>query len=153
MKKTLILLLSFIGVMLFVNSGSAPFLLPFVFAHCDTLDGPVVKTAKTALEKGEVTPILKWVKKENETEIRDLFKKTLTVRSKGKEAQELADMYFLETLVRLHRAGEGDRPEPAHSDLSGRGINGGSLAIGSRCRASSESKRPTRVSLNCLSAL
>jgi len=108
MKKTFFLLLSFIGVMLFVDSSSAPFLLPFVFAHCDTLDGPVVKTAKAALEKGDVTPILKWVKKENETEIKDLFKKTLTVRSKGKEAQELADMYFLETLVRLHRAGEGE---------------------------------------------
>lgn len=107
MKKTLIFLLSFMGAMLFVNNSSAPFLLPLVFAHCDTLDGPVVKTAKAALEKGDVTPILKWVKKENETEIRDLFKKTLTVRSKGKEAQELADMYFLETLVRLHRAGEG----------------------------------------------
>jgi hypothetical protein len=80
----------------------------FVFAHCDTLDGPVVKTARTALEKGDVTQILKWVKKEDEAEIKDLFKKTLTVRSKGNEAQELADMYFLETLVRLHRAGEGE---------------------------------------------
>jgi hypothetical protein len=77
-------------------------------AHCDTLDGPVVVTAKAALDKGEVTPILKWLKKEDEAEIRDLFKKTLTVRSKGKEAQEIADMYFLETLVRLHRAGEGE---------------------------------------------
>jgi hypothetical protein len=76
-------------------------------AHCDTLDGPVVMTAKAALEKGEVTPVLKWVKKEDETEIRDLFKKTLVVRSKGKEAKDLADMYFFETLVRIHRAGEG----------------------------------------------
>jgi len=108
MKKTLILLLSFISAMLFVDSNSVPFLMPFVFAHCDTLDGPVVKTARAALEKGDVVPVLKWVKKENETEIRDLFKKTLTVRGKGKEAQELADMYFLETLVRLHRAGEGE---------------------------------------------
>jgi hypothetical protein len=108
MKRTLILFLVFIGAMLFADSNSVPFLLPFVFAHCDTLDGPVVKTAKAALEKGDVTPILKWVKKENEQEIRDLFKKTLAVKSKGKEAQELADMYFLETLVRLHRAGEGE---------------------------------------------
>ncbi len=107
MKKTLILLLSFVGAMLFADSSSVPFLLPVVFAHCDTLDGPVVKTARAALEKGDVTPILKWVKKENEGEIKDLFKKTLIVRSKGKDAQELADMYFLETLVRLHRAGEG----------------------------------------------
>lgn len=107
MKKTLILAVIFIGAMLFVDSKFAPFLLPFVFAHCDTLDGPVVKTAKAALKKADVTPLLKWVKKENEAEIKDLFKKTLIVRSKGKKAQELADMYFFETLVRLHRAGEG----------------------------------------------
>ncbi|MDD5723656.1 MAG: DUF6448 family protein [Syntrophales bacterium] len=107
MKRTLLMLLVFMGAMLFVDSDSAPFMLPFVFAHCDTLDGPVVKTAKAALEKGDVTPILKWIKKENEAEIKDLFKRTLIVRSKGKEAQELADMHFFETLVRLHRAGEG----------------------------------------------
>jgi hypothetical protein len=29
-------------------------------------------------------------------------------QKKGKEAQELADRHFLETLVRLHRAGEGE---------------------------------------------
>ncbi len=83
------------------------FLPPLVQAHCDTLDGPVVMAAKKALEKGDVTPVLKWVKKENEEEIRSLFKKTLAVRSRGPEAKELADMYFFETLVRLHRAGEG----------------------------------------------
>lgn len=77
------------------------------FAHCDTLDGPVVMTARAALEKGDVTPVLKWVKKEHEGEIREAFKKTLAVRAKGPEARDLADMYFLETLVRVHRAGEG----------------------------------------------
>lgn len=83
------------------------FIPNLVNAHCDTLDGPVVMTAKSALEKGNVTPVLKWVKKEDENEIRELFKKTLVVRKQGKEAQELADMYFFETLVRIHRAGEG----------------------------------------------
>jgi len=83
------------------------FLPPLVQAHCDTLDGPVVMAAKKALEEGDVTPVLKWVKKEHEEEIRSLFKKTLTVRSKGPEAKELADVHFFETLVRLHRAGEG----------------------------------------------
>lgn len=76
-------------------------------AHCDTLDGPVVTTAKTALEKGDVTPVLKWVKKGDEKEIRELFSKTQVARRQGKEAKELADMYFFETLVRIHRAGEG----------------------------------------------
>ena len=78
-----------------------------VSAHCDTLAGPVVITAKAALEKGDITPVLKWVKKENEKEIREAFAKTLAVRKQGKEAKELADMYFFETLVRIHRAGEG----------------------------------------------
>ena len=76
-------------------------------AHCDTLDGPVVKTARAALEKGDVTPLLKWVRAENEKEIKDAFNRTLAVRAKGAEAKELADMYFFETLVRIHRAGEG----------------------------------------------
>ncbi len=76
-------------------------------AHCDTLAGPVVVTAKAALEKGDVTTVLKWVKKENEKEIREAFAKTLAVRKQSKEAKELADMYFFETLVRIHRAGEG----------------------------------------------
>lgn len=79
----------------------------FANAHCDTLDGPVVLTAKMALEKGDVTPVLKWVKKEHEGEIKEAFKKTVAVRRQGKEAKELADMYFFETLVRIHRAGEG----------------------------------------------
>ena len=35
------------------------------------------------------------------------FKRTLAVRGKGPEARELADMYFFETLVRVHRSGEG----------------------------------------------
>jgi hypothetical protein len=107
MRKTLIMLLVIFAAMAFVESKSGPFFLPFVFAHCDTLDGPVVNTAKAALERGDVTPILKWVTSENEAEIKDLFNRTLTVRSTGKEAQALADMYFYETLVRIHRAGEG----------------------------------------------
>jgi len=77
------------------------------FAHCDTLDGPVVKTARIALEKGDVTPLLKWVPADDEKIIRVAFQKTLAVRAKDAEAKELADMYFFETLVRIHRASEG----------------------------------------------
>jgi hypothetical protein len=108
MKKILFLFLFVLAMMLVADGRYAPFFLPFVFVHCDTLDGPVVKTARAALEKGDVTPVLKWVKKEDEKEVADLFRKTLTARGQGKEARELADMYFLETLVRLHRAGEGE---------------------------------------------
>ena len=55
-----------------------------------------------------MTPVLKWVKKEDEEQIKAAFKKTMAVRSKGPEAKELADNYFFETLVRIHRAGEGE---------------------------------------------
>ncbi len=78
-----------------------------VEAHCDTMDGPVVKTAQAALEKGDVTPVLKWVRPQQEAEVREAYKKTLAVRGLGKEAKDLADKYFFETLVRLHREGEG----------------------------------------------
>jgi hypothetical protein len=77
------------------------------WAHCDTLDGPVVTDARLALEKGDVTPVLKWVKPAAEAEIREAFRKTLLVRAKGAEAREMADLYFFETLVRVHREGEG----------------------------------------------
>lgn len=76
-------------------------------AHCDTMEGPVVMTARAALEKGEVNPLLKWVRADKENEIRQAFQQTLVVRAKGPEARELADRYFFETLVRIHRAGEG----------------------------------------------
>ncbi|HOQ87567.1 MAG TPA: DUF6448 family protein [Phycisphaerae bacterium] len=91
-----------VGMLGFVLSASGP-----AFAHCDTMDGPVVKDAHAALEKGDVTGVLKWVSKASEDEIRQMFAKTLVVRAKGPEAKELADLYFFETLVRLHRAGEG----------------------------------------------
>ena len=76
-------------------------------AHCDTLDGPVVADARVALDKGEVTPVLKWVKVDDEGEIRDAFARAVAVRKLGPEAQQLADTFFFETLVRVHRAGEG----------------------------------------------
>jgi hypothetical protein len=76
-------------------------------AHCDTLDGPVVAAARLALERGDVQPVLKWVKADAEPELRAAFQKTLAVRRAGGESLELADRYFFETLVRLHRAGEG----------------------------------------------
>ena len=77
------------------------------FAHCDTLDGPVVADARLALGRGDVTPVLKWVAAADEAAIREAFTRSLAVRALGAEAQALADQYFFETLVRVHRAGEG----------------------------------------------
>lgn len=76
-------------------------------AHCDTLDGPVVVAARAALESGKLNPVLAWVQPADEAEIRDAFKRTLAARKTGKEAREVADQWFFETLVRVHRAGEG----------------------------------------------
>ena len=76
-------------------------------AHCDGLDGPVVKAARRALEAGDVNLVLIWVQKKDEAEVRRVFEHTLAVRALGPQARELADQYFFETLVRLHRAGEG----------------------------------------------
>lgn len=96
------IIVAFIGIGLLCTALSKK-----ASAHCDTLDGPVMQTARIALEKGDITPLLKWVRKKDENEIRVAFQKTLAVRTKGAEAKELADMYFFETLVRIHRAGEG----------------------------------------------
>lgn len=76
-------------------------------AHCDTMNGPVVTAAKKALETGNVNFVLIWVQKKDEADIRAAFQKTLAVRKLSAEAKNLADMYFFETLVRIHRAGEG----------------------------------------------
>jgi uncharacterized protein DUF6448 len=77
------------------------------FAHCDTLDGPVVAAARKALDSGNVNLVLVWVQKKDEAEIRNQFHKTVAVRKGGAPAKDLADLYFFETLVRIHRAGEG----------------------------------------------
>jgi hypothetical protein len=76
-------------------------------SHCDTLDGPVVKDARIALETRDVAPVLKWVAAEKEDEIRQAFTHAVAVRALGPEAQSLADRFFFETLVRVHRQGEG----------------------------------------------
>ncbi|HZW38792.1 MAG TPA: DUF6448 family protein [Ignavibacteriaceae bacterium] len=77
-------------------------------AHCDGIDGPVVKAAKKALEENNINYALIWVKKEHEDAIKKSFENTLKVRVLSPDAKELADMYFFETLVRLHRQGEGE---------------------------------------------
>ena len=80
---------------------------PLVWGHCDTLEGPVVVDAKAALAKGDITPVLKWIPGAEEAGMREAFAKALVVRGKGEEARALADQYFFETLVRVHRASEG----------------------------------------------
>lgn len=75
-------------------------------AHCDTMAGPVIQDARKALEKGDVTPVLKWVREKDERAVKGVFTKALA--AKGKKNQESAERKFFETLVRIHRAGEGE---------------------------------------------
>jgi hypothetical protein len=71
------------------------------------MDGPVVTAAQKALDAGNVDLVLIWVQKADEAEIRQAFERTVAVRQLNPQAKELADLYFFETLVRVHRAGEG----------------------------------------------
>jgi hypothetical protein len=93
------LLLSLAIVMLSTQTASA---------HCDAIDGPVVTAARDALRTGDFTLIAVWVKPSDEAALQVAFKQTLTVRALGDDARALADLYFFETAVRLHRAGEGE---------------------------------------------
>jgi hypothetical protein len=76
-------------------------------AHCDALDGPVVKAARAALEGRDVAKVMPWIGAEHAADVRDAFERTLRVRASGGDALALADTWFFETVVRLHRAGEG----------------------------------------------
>lgn len=73
--------------------------------HCDAMDGPVVKAATRALEAEKVDLILPFVKRDGEDEVRMAFGRAVRAR-KLPEAREVADLYFFDTVVRVHRAGE-----------------------------------------------
>lgn len=75
--------------------------------HCDSKDGPVVTGAQAALDTGEVNEALRFAPEDTEGEIRTAFTKALQARSSSPAAREVAELYFAETVVRLHRAGEG----------------------------------------------
>lgn len=86
----------------------------------DCMDGPVVKMAETALDMENINYILPLVVSEDEEELKDAFKKTISVRELSSEAAELADYWFFETAVRLHEKGSGESYNglsPAGSDL------------------------------------
>jgi hypothetical protein len=76
-------------------------------AHCDAVDGPVATAAVKALDARNVNLILPFAPAQAEPELSAAFEQALTVRAAGSDAKALADRYFMETAVRLHRAGEG----------------------------------------------
>lgn len=83
------------------------FMSDTILPHCDSINGPVVKAAIKALETGNINYVLIWVQSKDEKEINDAFNRTMKVRNLNKEVMELADNYFFETVVRIHRMGEG----------------------------------------------
>jgi hypothetical protein len=111
---------------------------PRASAHCDTVQGPVVQDARAALSERKVDRVLKWIQPDDESAVRAAFEKTVAVRGASPAAAELADTYFFETLVRLHRAGEGqpytglktEAPEPivAKADAALSRANGAEFA-------------------------
>lgn len=75
--------------------------------HCDSIDGPVVTTARLALEADDVDIVLPYVPEDGENEVRAVFEAVRPVRGLNQAAGEVADRLFFETVVRVHRAGEG----------------------------------------------
>ncbi|HWS57091.1 MAG TPA: DUF6448 family protein [Actinotalea sp.] len=75
--------------------------------HGDSMDGPVVTAARRALETGDVDLVLPFVPADAEGEVRAVFGAVRPVRGLGPDAAGVADRLFFETVVRLHRAGEG----------------------------------------------
>lgn len=79
-----------------------------VYAHCDSMDGLVIKDAQRALSEKVVTAVMKWVPKKSEEEIRQAFSMVQAIRGESEDVRKVADNYFFETLVRAHRTGEGE---------------------------------------------
>lgn len=75
--------------------------------HCDSMDGPVVLAAKRALDAHDPTLVLPYVKVDGEPEVLEAFERTIAAHDGNVAANELANLYFFETVVRVHRAGEG----------------------------------------------
>lgn len=90
-------------------------------AHCDSLDGPVATAAQEALDTGNINLALPYAPATAEAEIKAAFAQSLKVRALGSDAQALADRSFIETTVRLHRAGEG----AAYTGLKPAGLDHG----------------------------
>lgn len=98
-KKTLIVIITIVISAFFIQNK--------VMAHCDTEDGPVIGDAKKAIDNNNVNYVLKWVSNDDEKELTDAFNLAMKVRNYSPEAKKLSEKYFFETLVRLHRSGEG----------------------------------------------
>lgn len=75
--------------------------------HCDSLDGPVVVAARAALEQGRLELVLPYVPSDGEAEVTAAFEQAIAARGASPTAGDVADRWFFENVVRIHRAGEG----------------------------------------------
>lgn len=129
--------------------AEAGLLLLWFSAHCDTMDGPVVLLAKQALEEKNVNLVLPWVRPEDEEQIRHTFEHAQAVRGLGPQARTLADRHFLETLVRVHRAGEG----APYSGLKPAGLDlGPAVPAADRALQSGSAEALTRLLADAVTA-
>ena len=127
--------LSFLLVSALVLAGVLTFASPSkAEAHCDSYQGPVATAALHALDARNVDVVLPYVSPDREAELTAAFKQALSVRAMGGNAQQLADKYFVETAVRLHRQSEGasftgvtDEPVPEAIVLADKAMESGSL--------------------------
>lgn len=71
------------------------------------MDGPVVTAAREALEANDIDIALPYVGSDGEAEVRRAFEAVIGVRDQGEAVRDVADLHFFETIVRVHRAGEG----------------------------------------------
>ena len=100
-------ILSIAGIMILAVITLMTIMTEKASAHCDTMDGPAVQDGRIALETGNINYAYKWIFEDFEGELKEIFDLSLKVRKLGEDAREAADRWFLENLVRIHRAGEG----------------------------------------------
>lgn len=101
-------MIGFLAITVFVIIVAAMVLRPQpASAHCDTMDGPTAQDGIEALETGNLALAKKWISADDEAELESVFNRARAARKLGAEAQSVGDSWFLENLVRIHRAGEG----------------------------------------------
>lgn len=100
-------ILSIAGIMILAVITLMTIMTEKASAHCDTMDGPAVQDGRIALETGNINYAYKWIFEDFEKELKEIFDLSLKARRLGADAREAADRWFLENLVRIHRAGEG----------------------------------------------
>lgn len=98
LSKSAFALVAILGMSVFASSA---------YAHCDLESGPVAVAAKQALKTNDVNKVLIWVSEEQEQELTATYRQAKAVYAKGGASKTLAEQYFMENSVRLHRLAEG----------------------------------------------